>query len=154
MGLDMYLYAKKYVAAYDFSDDLDKQKYRKTVHVFGVEDLVDQETPSLEVSFCVGYWRKANQIHKWFVDNIQKGIDNCGEYYVPVEKLEELLDICKKVKKNPDKAQKLLPTTSGIFFGSSDYDSFYMDDIEQTIEILERVLAHNNNYNFYYSSSW
>ena len=29
-----------------------------------------------------GYWRKANQIHKWFVDNVQGGIDDCRPYPV------------------------------------------------------------------------
>ena len=37
----------------------------------------------------VGYWRKANQIHKWFVDNVQDGVDDCGEYKVTKEQLIE-----------------------------------------------------------------
>ena len=45
-----------------------------------------------------GYWRKANQIHKWFVDNVQDGVDDCKEYYVPEEKLKELLDICIQIR--------------------------------------------------------
>ena len=45
----------------------------------------------------IASWRKANHIHKWFVDNIQDGIDNCGTYEVTKEQLEELLDICKEV---------------------------------------------------------
>ena len=45
----------------------------------------------------VGDWRKANHIHKWFVDNIQNGVDDCGNYEVTKEQLEELLGICKKV---------------------------------------------------------
>ena len=44
------------------------------------------------------YWRKANQIHKWFVDHCQDGIDDCREAYVSDEQLEELLNLCKKVK--------------------------------------------------------
>lgn len=46
----------------------------------------------------VGYWRKANAIHKWFVDNVQDGVDNCEYYEVTKEQLEELLDICKTIK--------------------------------------------------------
>lgn len=46
----------------------------------------------------VAYWRKANAIHKWFVDNIQDGIDDCGNYEVTKEDLEELLHVCKLVK--------------------------------------------------------
>lgn len=43
------------------------------------------------------YWRKANAIHKWFVDNVQYGEDDCGSYEVSVEQLLELRDACKKV---------------------------------------------------------
>lgn len=45
----------------------------------------------------VGYWRKANQIHKWFVDNIQNGIDDCGSYKVTKDDLIKLKDLCKYV---------------------------------------------------------
>ena len=40
----------------------------------------------------VGYWRKANQIHNWFVNRVQDGIDDC-EYHHECTKeiLEELL---------------------------------------------------------------
>ena len=26
---------------------------------------------------CVAYWRKANAIHSWFVENCQDGVDEC-----------------------------------------------------------------------------
>lgn len=45
----------------------------------------------------VGYWRKANHIHKWFVDNVQNGIDECEEYVVSKEKLEQLLNVCETI---------------------------------------------------------
>lgn len=45
----------------------------------------------------VGYWRKANHIHNWFVDNVQNGEDDCGIYVVEKDKLHELLTICQKV---------------------------------------------------------
>ncbi len=36
-----------------------------------------------------GYWRKANGIHAWFVQNVQEGEDDCKEYYVSQSKLEK-----------------------------------------------------------------
>ena len=46
----------------------------------------------------VGYWRKANQIHKWFVENVQDGIDDCDYHReVTEDDLEELLSICQTV---------------------------------------------------------
>ena len=43
------------------------------------------------------YWRKANHIHKWFVDNVQYGEDDCHLYEVEVSKLMELSETCGKV---------------------------------------------------------
>lgn len=52
------------------------------------------------------YWRKANQIHKWFVDNVQDGNDDCGRYYVSKDNLKNLLDtinsLFEKVSKHID----------------------------------------------------
>lgn len=60
-----------------------------------------------EITFKeVAYWRKANQIHKWFVDNIQNGVDDCDNYQVSKENLEELLNICKQVKSEFNRAVK------------------------------------------------
>ena len=50
----------------------------------------------------VGYWRKANQIHKFFVDNVQNGTDDCDMYLVNKEDLEELLDRVNKVLENSE----------------------------------------------------
>lgn len=33
----------------------------------------------------VGYWRKANAIHAWFVKNVQGGVDNCQSHEVSKE---------------------------------------------------------------------
>lgn len=48
----------------------------------------------------IAYWRKANMIHKWFVDNVQKGNDDCKEYKITKEHLEELLKLSKEVFKH------------------------------------------------------
>ncbi len=37
----------------------------------------------------VAYWRKNNAVHKWFVDNLNNGEDDCQEYYVPRGHLQE-----------------------------------------------------------------
>ena len=75
-------------------------------------------------------WRKANQIHKWFVDNAQGGVDDCGTYEIQPNKLKELKDLCSKVLKT--KKTKLLPPQKGFFFGSSEVDEDYYSDLEIT----------------------
>lgn len=42
-------------------------------------------------------WRKANQIHNWFVGNVQNGVDDCDAHEVSKEQLEDLLEICTNV---------------------------------------------------------
>ena len=131
----------------------------------------------------IGYWRKANHIHSWFVENVQNGEDDCGEYYVETEKLQELLDTCKKVKaslvgsetkkisiktgwnKDGDTyteidvfvftktARELLPCKKGFFFGLTKLDSSYLQDIEDTIAIIEELFLTDDG-NYYYHSNW
>ena len=45
----------------------------------------------------VGYWRKANAIHRWFVENVQDGNDDQKEYRVSEEQMKRLLDAVNKV---------------------------------------------------------
>lgn len=147
MGLDMYLTAKRYI--YDFGDDGKALREK-------LEDLKVNGMEVKEISYEAGYWRKANHIHKWFVDNVQKGVDNCGEYLVLVEDLEKLLALVDEVLSHTKKAEELLPTSTGFFFGSALYDEGYYDDLIHTKGIIENVLSIPDlrKYDLYYSSSW
>lgn len=105
----------------------------------------------------VGYWRKANAIHNWFVENIQGGVDDCNYHReVRKEDLEELLDVCHEVLTNPDLAELRLPTQGGFFFGGTDYDEYYIQDIKDTIDIITKVLETTDfeKEMIYYVSSW
>ena len=111
------------------------------------------DTATLEVQ--VAYWRKANQIHKWFVDHVQNGKDDCGDYYVSREQLQLLLDTCKIVLIDKEEASQLLPVQEGFFFGSYEYNEYYFSDIQDTIEQLEKVLTeYPEEWAFKYQSSW
>jgi hypothetical protein len=111
------------------------------------------DTATLEVQ--VAYWRKANQIHKWFVDHVQNGKDDCGDYYVSREQLQLLLDTCKIVLIDREEASQLLPVQEGFFFGSYEYNEYYFSDIQDTIEQLEKVLTeYPEEWSFKYQSSW
>lgn len=101
----------------------------------------------------VGYWRKANAIHQWFVDNAQDGNDDCRDYHVSRQLLEELLSLVNQVIENRNLASELLPTATGFFFGSTNYDDSYMEDIKSTKDILTMALADKLG-DYYYQSSW
>lgn len=156
MGLDMYLYKETYVKQWNFTPK--EKQYNVTVTQGGEPVDHIKSDRIAEIKEEVGYWRKANQIHKWFVDNVQNGEDDCGNYYVSNEQLKELLEICKKVKENHKLAEELLPSSSGFFFGQTEYNERYFQDIDNTIEIIEQLLTElqdeNNYVDIYYSSSW
>lgn len=152
MGLDMYLKRKHYVKNWDHTAD--EHRYLITVTQGGVVDPNIDPTKICEVVEEVGYWRKANAIHNWFVQNIQKGIDECQESYVEPNDLKELLQLCREIMDHNELAPDMLPVTSGFFFGSTEYDEWYFQDIEDTIKILEEVLAMEGYGELYYRSSW
>lgn len=102
----------------------------------------------------VGYWRKANQIDAWFVENIQQGVDECQESYVSREHLTLLRGICDTVLKDRSKAPELLPTRSGFFFGSTEYDEDYFQDLVDTIKIIDVALTLPQDWDFSYYASW
>ena len=107
------------------------------------------------LSFVGISWRKANQIHSWFVKNVQDGEDNCREYGVSVDQLKELYDSVCKVLANHDLSEELLPTRDGFFFGGTDYDEYYYKDLEFTKTELEKLFAADkDNFDYSYRSSW
>ena len=190
MGLDMYLTKKHYVKNWSHMDEKDRHQVlvMKGKPLDDGENLIvpktalvsETEVATEKVKYVeeeVAYWRKANQIHNWFVENIQKGVDDCGSYWVPKEKLEELVDVCKQILataqtnqpipdstgdwsewsklivENPDDLEDLLPTASGFFFGNTDYDGDYLYGIKETIEQIEPYLEKDSEDRYVYGDS-
>lgn len=157
MGLDMYLTKRTFIGAeYDHR------------HVKGICDIsIEGKRVPIklkrisEITESVAYWRKANQIHNWFVKNVQKGVDDCNAYFVSLEQLKELMNTCKTVLKDKSKASDLLPSQGGFFFGSTEYDEYYFSDLKDTVKMLntlirelEREKANEQFSYIYYRSSW
>ena len=82
MGLDMYLHAKKYVEkvkwetlnenqdlSYD-SPEAINPLWKDIVSTAQMSDVAT-DIYGVNVEVTCAYWRKSNQIHKWFVDNVQ-----------------------------------------------------------------------------------
>jgi len=179
MGLDMYLHKHTYVKNWEHHSD--EQRVNITVMQNGKEHPTIKTNRISTIIEEVAYWRKANQIHNWFVQNVQDGDDNCQEHYVGSDQLKELVETCKKVlaslenspkktiqvetgwhsdeqtdvevAENTELAEELLPTQSGFFFGSTKYDEYYINDLKDTIQQLEPLLTEEGG-SFYYSSSW
>ena len=156
MGLDMYLTAKRYMA--DWVDDSDAEKQTAIQILFpelaNLPRRYAEGSPVKEVCVEAGYWRKANAIHDWFVKNVQDGEDECQPHYVSREHLEQLRSLCEQVWADPSRAEQLLPTAKGFFFGDTSYDENYLDDLRHTVDIIDRCLTLPDTWSFEYLSSW
>ena len=154
MGLDMYLKARKYLSSHDEREGPLKAQISELVKEinkgFALNELV----------FEAMYWRKANSIHKWFVDNVQGGKDDCEEYPVSEDHLKSLLDTINKVFENRELASELLQPQSGFFFGSIEMDEYYWEDLECTRNKLTNLLGKFEPgeigwyWHFSYQASW
>lgn len=173
MGLDMYLYARKYIGGWDHGRAEEREAFAKVVEASGLSiDTIDKGSPHVNVEATIGYWRKENAIHGWFVRECQEGRDECQ--YAPVERaqLETLRELCKQVigewkleKQAGDglqdvpadvqeRAARLLAPQPGFFFGHYDIDEWYMRGLIDTVAIVDKALALPKEWSFIYHSSW
>lgn len=153
MGLDMYLYKKHYVKNWDWMADHEKH----TISLKKGKKKLDHIKPNRVCSVVeeVMYWRKFNALHKWFVDNIQEGVDDCKESFVDESDLKMLLETLTYVLENKDSAETILPTAQGFYFGNDEMDDNYWNYVKSTIIQLKDLLEEDNKgASFYYRSSW
>lgn len=182
MGLDMYLTRKVYVGSYYEHRGVEA---KISVKVGKRKVKIDPKKITY-IEERIGYWRKANAVHSWFVENVQDGEDDCQPHYVSKDSLEELKSLCEKiisstklvpgkvwngysfengerkdhwedgmVMENSMLAEEFLPTQSGFFFGGTNYDEYYWQDLLDTIEILQAAIDnYDEDTEIYYESSW
>ena len=196
MGLDMYLNIRHkstqgkleayeaWETKYSYDEYYDLTQEEKDAYK-AEEPEYDEEMYGEELM----YWRKANQIHNWFVQNCQNGVDDCGRYIVTLNQLKELCEkiltmteikeelrptypngwftdpvyVMKDVRLLTDEGLKFasehLPSRSGFFFGNTDYDEYYVHEVNYTANELAEVIhqieeEYNEDYIIEYTSSW
>jgi len=156
----MHLEAERYVGGWNHSKPDEKALYKKLLKSTGLDKFACDRSPSVHVSATVAYWRKANAIHNWFVQTLAGGKDECQRIYVERNKLQALSDLAGEALKyyetgEPEMACKLLPPSSGFFFGSTEIDDGYAQDLRDTIEQLAPFLnGAAKDLTFYYRASW
>lgn len=180
MGLDMYLYRKTYLPTYG--------QHKLNVEVKGDIDKIKPAIKSDKIEYIdeeIAYWRKANAIHNFIVQNAADGVDECQVIEVSTDLLQDLVNRCKrilnesKIGKREESvysmvtkteevrtfeyledttlAQELLPTQAGFFFGSTEFDDWYIEQLRNTIDQIEPYISEDadNGYStFYYEASW
>lgn len=163
-------------------DKSEVRVYDAALKALGLQNGDFPELKSVEIRLSIGYWRKANAIHRWFVNQHGGGVDKCQPIDVGREDLQALLAAAEsilatvvkgeavieeglfgKYESYPDAtldeelAAELLPSQAGFFFGSTEYDYSYVMDLESTVHQLKAILGHKKLANvgdFTYQASW
>ena len=86
---------------YERLTDEQKEEYRNS------EPEYDENMYGKELM----YWRKANQIHNWFVKNCQNGVDDCERYAISVNDIIKLKELCEKILTMTEKRKKMRYTS-------------------------------------------
>ena len=119
-----------------------------TPYTWKYEDMTKEVKPIEDVkewwqNFVRGYYaqddayfRKVNFIYRYFGNRL----DDEEACFVTKADLTDLIDRCEKVLADHDKAAELLPTTSGFFFGSTDYDNWYFGDVKDALKQFKKLL--------------
>lgn len=114
MGLDMYAARKIDVKQWDHQSKDERYTVQIARGGKAVSGIQSDRISGVEEDRM--YWRKANHIHGWFVDNVQDGQDDCKEYQVDDDRLRALLVTCQKVIE----ASKLV---DGMVYMGEEWDS-------------------------------
>lgn len=182
MGLDMHLYKKTYVQNWEHQTPEQRHTISVKLGDNVREDIKPDRIAYIVEQVAV--WRKFNALHNWIVDNCAKGIDECQEIYIGQNDMQNLLNTLKEAKNVLDRAsmkketikigmnndgdifsdidvydceddiKDILPPVSGFFFGSTQIDEYYKNDVERTIEIIDNLLREDAAADFYYQASW
>jgi len=183
MGLDMFLDKNIWISKYD--EDTKKLKItgmkeidRSKVKVITQEAIYWRKANAIHNWFIVNVQDGDDDCKKYDVSKeqletlynlvcevldstelVEGEITNGYEY-----KNDKRVPIIEKGKllKNTSKAKELLPTKSGFFFGGTDYDEGYWEDLKQTRDELKKILEEDEEDNgkfiprlsYVYHSSW
>lgn len=154
MGLDMYLWKIK-------REEVAYWRKANAIHAWFERKLAEDNR---EINNCSDYYvTKENLIE--LRDTCQTILDNTIVKIGNVKNGERLnkdtgnwepIYEQGKVIDNPELAQEMLPTQSGFFFGSTDYDEHYINELESTISQINKILETTDfdNESIAYSAWW
>lgn len=159
MGLDMYIYkTKKTSHSVKELSDLDnnpKEDNPALAEFLPLHLPFPDHFPDHRSIFTqVAYWRKFNALHSWFVNHVQLGIDDCNFYELHKDHIEDLLETLQHVLEEKDTSD--FEPIQGFFFGSTEVDDYYWEQVENTRDKMYRLLNDFDweNERMFYHSSW
>ena len=125
-------------------------KYRKFIDEVKPLDEVRKFFENFTVTYYAeedAYFRKVNFIYHYCQPKL---VDECA--FVTKDDLEDIIERCDKILEGLkfkgeeipyekiDLAQELLPTQSGFFFGSTDYDKWYFASVKDARRQMKKLL--------------
>ncbi len=141
----------------EFAEEVGYWRKANMIHDWMVEHVQDG------FDDCCYHNEVTKEILEELLDTCTKVYESCTMILGPVKngqmhKDGEWVDCIEpgKVVIDPTVAKELLPTTSGFFFGSTEYDEYYVEHIANTIDIITQVLETTDfdKEMIYYVSSW
>ena len=144
MGLDITFYKAKRLKDHETKERLEEiRKELATEYLKSIDERnsklineLEDEKEKINPWDEVAYFRKVNFLIPFFGYE-----ENCSNIEIDKYQVEDLIEACNEVLANHDKASFLLPTQEGFFFGSTDYDDWYFDDVQNVKEKFEEILA-------------
>jgi len=150
MGLDMYLFKVK-------REEVAYWRKANAIHAWFENNVADGNLEN-----CKDYYVSKEDLIK-LRDTCKEVINKSNLVYGMVKNGEQLTQAgwkqlyeTGKVIEDPSVAQELLPTQSGFFFGGTDYNQYYINDLEETIEQINNILdtVDFEKYDIVYNAWW
>lgn len=185
MGLDMNLYRKSYVKNWEHQpkevlheitvkqggvdrpdikperiayvvEDIAYWRKANAIHNWIIKNCANGDENASEVDMDIKDFKKLLLVVNTVLANSKQVEGKIGNgQTLKNGKWEKVLVDGKKVE-DSGTAEMLLPTANGFFFGSTDYDEYYIKDLEYTKSVLEPIVANeaNDKAYYFYQASW
>lgn len=110
------------------------QEYIKSCDVKRLKDVVEDIVQDY-ITYEDMYFRKVNLLYAFFAEKLTD--EQC---IVTKREVETIISNCEKVLADHSLAETLLPTQGGFFFGSTDYNEWYFNDVEEVLNSFTEYL--------------
>lgn len=150
MGLDMYLEARFYLPPYDEAIEPIRKAVGDAIGYSPKMGRPNNDPTLLEVvavSVRVGYWRKCEPLHQWFVKTVQEGHDDCRPAFVSAGVLAELEEQLDQASDDSASASEHFTVEEG--------GSLEVGEVDYTLEIIHHAKRlQQQGWDIYYRASW
>ena len=120
----------------EIEKELENANYSSVKEFDNLNNEYDELNPWKEVA----YFRNVNFLLPFF----EYG-ENCSRLEIDDYKIDELLFKCKQVLEDHSLAETLLPTQGGFFFGNSEYNDWYFEDVKEVYDKFSEIAEDFNS---------